>query len=206
MQRPTGAAAGAAPAQPATWETVFSSLFVHANLLALALDGLFLAVFGATLEDALGRPRFLRVLVARRPRGAGADGRRPPGLDRPWRSARCGAIAAVAAGYVVLHPNAPIQTLVPLHLLPEAATGVGAARRLAGARDRARGGSRDHRTRRRRRPDGRGLGRWPRVRRARGAPVRARPAGACARPGPRPDRRAPGRRAPGFHGPSPPGV
>jgi membrane associated rhomboid family serine protease len=105
--------AGAAPSQPATWETVFSSLFVHANLLALALDGVFLAVFGATLEDALGRPRFLAFWLLGGLAALALTAAVHPGSTTPAIGA-CGAIAAVAAGYVALHPNAPIQTLVPL--------------------------------------------------------------------------------------------
>src|ERR1700689_722962 len=50
---------GTAAPQPATWETLFTSMFLHANLLHIGGNMVFLAVFGGTLEDAIGRARFL---------------------------------------------------------------------------------------------------------------------------------------------------
>ena len=50
---------GAPASQPATWETAFTSMFLHANIVHLGGNMVFLAVFGATLEDTLGRLRFL---------------------------------------------------------------------------------------------------------------------------------------------------
>ena len=50
---------GIALPQPATWETAFTSMFLHANLLHIGGNMVFLAVFGATLEDTIGRLRFL---------------------------------------------------------------------------------------------------------------------------------------------------
>jgi membrane associated rhomboid family serine protease len=104
---------GPTPSQPATWETVFSSLFVHVNLLALALEAVFLAVVGATLEDALGRPRFLALWLLGGLAALALTAAVHPGSTTPAIGAS-GAIAAVAAGYVVLHPDARIQTLVAL--------------------------------------------------------------------------------------------
>lgn len=104
---------GTPPSQPAAWETIFSSLFVHANLLHLGLDAFFLAVFGATLEDALGRPRFLAFWLL----GALAALALTAAVHPDSTTATIGssgAIAAVAAGYLVLHPDARVQTLVAL--------------------------------------------------------------------------------------------
>jgi rhomboid family protein len=44
--------------QPATWETAFTAMFLHANLLHLAVNMTFLGVFGSSVEDALGGSRF----------------------------------------------------------------------------------------------------------------------------------------------------
>ena len=97
--------------QPATWETAFTAMFLHANILHLAVNMVFLGVFGGSLEDRVGRVGFLgfyllgglaalalQVLVA--PRSA-----------TPMLGAS-GAIAAVLGAYVVLYPRARIRTLV----------------------------------------------------------------------------------------------
>jgi membrane associated rhomboid family serine protease len=97
--------------QPATWETGFTAIFLHANILALAVNMIFLGVFGASVEDRVGRLAFLsfyllgglvalalQVLVA-------------PGSTTPTLGAS-GAIAAVLGAYVVLYPRARIRTLV----------------------------------------------------------------------------------------------
>jgi membrane associated rhomboid family serine protease len=104
---------GATPSQPAAWETIFSSLFVHANLLHLALDACFLAVFGATLEATLGRPRFLAFWLLGALVALALTAAVHPDSTTATIGAS-GAIAAVAAGYVVLHADARVQTLVVL--------------------------------------------------------------------------------------------
>jgi len=48
---------GSPGAQPATWATVFTSMFLHGSFLHLFGNMLFLAIFGPTIEDALGRLR-----------------------------------------------------------------------------------------------------------------------------------------------------
>jgi membrane associated rhomboid family serine protease len=108
---------GSTPSQPATWETIFSSLFVHANLLHLALDAFFLAVFGATLEDALGRPRFLAFWLLGGLAAVALTTAVHPDSTTATIGAS-GAIAAVGAAHVVLHPGARVQTLVvlPFHI------------------------------------------------------------------------------------------
>ena len=97
--------------QPATWETAFTAMFLHANVLHLAVNMIFLGVFGASVEDRVGRLAFLgfyllggivalalQVLVA-------------PGSATPTLGAS-GAIAAVLGAYIVLYPRARIRTLV----------------------------------------------------------------------------------------------
>jgi membrane associated rhomboid family serine protease len=104
---------GSAGQQPATWETAFTATFLHANILHLAVNMIFLGVFGATVEDRVGRLAFLgfyllgglvalalQVLVA-------------PGSATPTLGAS-GAIAAVLGAYIVLYPRATIRTLVVL--------------------------------------------------------------------------------------------
>ena len=71
-------------------------MFLHANLLHIGGNMVFLAVFGCTLEDAIGRLRFLAfyllgglaalaLTVAVEPRLGGADARRLGGDRRRAR-------------------------------------------------------------------------------------------------------------------------
>ncbi|HYM53846.1 MAG TPA: rhomboid family intramembrane serine protease, partial [Solirubrobacteraceae bacterium] len=50
---------GSPPSQPATWETAFTSMFLHGSFLHIFGNMLFLAIFGPTVEDAMGRLRFV---------------------------------------------------------------------------------------------------------------------------------------------------
>jgi membrane associated rhomboid family serine protease len=102
---------GAAPGAPATWETVFTSMFLHASFLHIFGNMLFLAIFGPTVEDSMGRLRYpifylLGGLVA-----LGAQVLVDPSSTAPTLGAS-GAIAAVLGGYIVLYPRARVLTLV----------------------------------------------------------------------------------------------
>src|SRR5204863_6347786 len=44
---------------PATWLTVFTSMFMHGGLLHLGGNMLFLWIFGNNVEDSMGRVKFL---------------------------------------------------------------------------------------------------------------------------------------------------
>ncbi len=108
---------GTVAAQPPTWATAFSSMFVHANLLAILVNISFLAVFGATLEARIGRLRFLAFyvlggLVALALTVAAGAGSVAPSVGAS------GAVAAVIGGYVLLHP----RTRVLAALLPRLRT------------------------------------------------------------------------------------
>ncbi len=97
--------------QPATWVTVFTSMFLHGSFLHIFGNMLFLAIFGPTVEDAMGRLRFglfylLGGLVA-----LGSQVLVGPGLMAPTLGAS-GAIAAVLGGYILLYPRARVLTLV----------------------------------------------------------------------------------------------
>jgi membrane associated rhomboid family serine protease len=45
---------GSAAAQPATWETAFTAMSLHASIVGLAVNVVFLGVFGASVEDRVG--------------------------------------------------------------------------------------------------------------------------------------------------------
>ena len=86
---------GTVAPQPASWQTAFTSMFMHKNVLAIVIAMAFLAVFGATLEDTIGRLRFLVFYFL-------------GGL------AALALTVAVLGGYILLHPRAGVLTLAPL--------------------------------------------------------------------------------------------
>jgi membrane associated rhomboid family serine protease len=106
---------GSAGPQPATWETVLTSMFLHANLLHIGGNMLFLGVFGGTVEDALGRVRFLAFYLLGGIAALALSVAVSPDSTVPTLGAS-GAIAAVLGGYILLYPRARILTVVLLIL------------------------------------------------------------------------------------------
>ena len=91
------------------WESVFTSMFMHASWVHILGNMLFLWIFGNNVEDALGRVRFLVFYLAagsrrwrRRPRDAPLRG--PATASVPNLGAS-GAISAVLGAYLVLLPR-----------------------------------------------------------------------------------------------------
>ena len=97
--------------RPAPWLTVVSSMFLHGSFLHIFGNMLFLAIFGPTLEDALGRVRFPLLYLAGGLVALGAQVLADPGSTAPTLGAS-GAIAAVLGAYILLYPRARILTLV----------------------------------------------------------------------------------------------
>lgn len=95
------------------WLTIFSSMFMHANIAHLAGNMLYLWVFGDNVEDRLGHiPYLLFYLLA----GLGASAAHiysDPSSTVPTLGAS-GAIAGVLGAYIVLFPHARVTTLIPL--------------------------------------------------------------------------------------------
>jgi membrane associated rhomboid family serine protease len=98
-------------ALPAAWETAFTSMFMHANFLHIAFNMLFLAIFGPTIEDAMGRARFIAFYLIGGLVALAVQVLAHPSSTDPTLGAS-GAIAAVMGGYIVLYPRARILTLV----------------------------------------------------------------------------------------------
>jgi membrane associated rhomboid family serine protease len=98
-------------AQPATWVTVFTSMFLHGSFLHIFGNMLFLAIFGPNVEDAMSRPRFLAFYLLGGLVALAAQVAVSPASSAPTLGAS-GAIAAVLGGYVLLHPRARVLTLV----------------------------------------------------------------------------------------------
>ena len=98
------------------WETVFTSMFIHASLIQLAGNLLFLWLFGNTVEDSMGSVKFIAFyLVGGVAALALPVAISPNAMDPPVGAA--GAIAAVVAGYMVLYPRGRVETLVLIPLL-----------------------------------------------------------------------------------------
>ena len=89
-------------------------MFMHASILHIAGNMLFLWIFGNNVEDSMGRVRFLAfyvvgglaALALQVAVGAGGSESVAPTVGAS------GAIAAVLGGYVVLYPRARVLTLV----------------------------------------------------------------------------------------------
>jgi membrane associated rhomboid family serine protease len=102
---------GQADPQPATIVTAFSSMFMHAGLLHIGGNMLFLWIFGNNVEDAMGRVRFvlfylLGGLAAIALQTAVDTSAAVPSLGAS------GAVAGVLGGYLLLYPRAKVLTLV----------------------------------------------------------------------------------------------
>jgi len=92
------------------WHTLVTSLFLHAGLLHLAGNMLFLWIFGDNLEEELGHLGFLVFYLLC---GIGADLAQllfAPSSGIPTVGAS-GAIAGVMGGYLLLYPRARVDIL-----------------------------------------------------------------------------------------------
>ncbi len=94
------------------WVTIFTSMFLHANLLHIGGNMLYLWIFGNNVEDTLGRGRFLVFYLVCGVAAAAAHILSDPQSTVPTIGAS-GAIAGVMGAYIVLWPDAQILSLVP---------------------------------------------------------------------------------------------
>jgi membrane associated rhomboid family serine protease len=94
-----------------TWGTIFTAMFMHASILHLAGNMLFLWIFGNNVEDSMGRVRFLAFYVVGGLAALALQVAVQPHSMAPTVGAS-GAIAAVLGGYIVLYPRARVLTLV----------------------------------------------------------------------------------------------
>ncbi len=97
--------------EPATWETAFTSMFLHASFLAIFVNLVFLSIFGPAVEDASGRVRFLGFYLLGGLIALGLQVALTPNATDPTLGAS-GAIAAVLGGYALLYPRARVLSLV----------------------------------------------------------------------------------------------
>ena len=98
------------------WQTVFSSMFMHASILHIGGNMLFLWIFGNNVEDAMGPIKYLAFYIGGGLAALALQVAVSPNSGAPTLGAS-GAIAAVLGGYIVLYPRARVLTLVFIILL-----------------------------------------------------------------------------------------
>jgi membrane associated rhomboid family serine protease len=99
----------------APWETVFTAMFMHASILHIAGNMLFLWIFGNTVEDALGHLKFLLFYLLAGVAATALQVAIDASSTAPMLGAS-GAIAGVLGAYIVLYPRAGVLTLVVIVL------------------------------------------------------------------------------------------
>ena len=92
--------------------TLVSSLFLHAGLLHVAGNMLYLFVFGPAVEARLGHARFIGFYLAAGIVACLTMVAMAPKSSVPVIGAS-GAIAGVLGGYFILHPGGRISTILP---------------------------------------------------------------------------------------------
>jgi membrane associated rhomboid family serine protease len=102
---------GPFPGQIPTWETAITAMFLHGGLLHIGGNMLFLAIFGANVEEAVGRLKYLVFYLVGGLVALAAQIAVDPNSVAPTLGAS-GAIAAVLGGYIVLYPRARILSLI----------------------------------------------------------------------------------------------
>jgi rhomboid family protein len=102
---------GPLPSRIPTWETAFTSMFMHGGFLHIAGNMLFLWIFGNNVEDSMGRIRYLLFYLVGGLVALALQFAVDPSSTEPTLGAS-GAIAAVLGGYIVLYPRARVLTLV----------------------------------------------------------------------------------------------
>jgi membrane associated rhomboid family serine protease len=108
---------GLGPQTP-TWQTTLSSLALHGSFVSLLADAVAIAIFGPTVEAALGRLRFLALCLLGGLFVLGVQVALGPNSPLPAFLAP-GAVAVVLGVYLRLHPRARVVSLV---LIPTFAT------------------------------------------------------------------------------------
>ena len=95
----------------ASWETIFTSMFMHGSILHIAGNMLFLWIFGNNVEDSMGPVKFFVFYLVGGLAALGLQIAVSPNSTAPTIGAS-GAVAAVLGGYILLFPRARVLTLV----------------------------------------------------------------------------------------------
>jgi membrane associated rhomboid family serine protease len=93
------------------WATIFTSMFLHAGLLHIGGNMLFLWIFGNNVEDLLGGARYLLLYLGSGIAAALVQALAAPHSQIPMIGAS-GAIAGVLGAYLVTYPHANVHCFV----------------------------------------------------------------------------------------------
>jgi membrane associated rhomboid family serine protease len=101
---------------PSGFLPVFSSMFLHANLIHLISNMWMLWIFGDNVEDCMGHGRYLLFFLLCGVASVAAQAIANPQSSIPMIGAS-GAISGVLGAYFLTYPNARILTLLPIFIL-----------------------------------------------------------------------------------------
>ena len=104
-------AARSTPDTLPAWQTAFTAMFMHASIIHIAGNMLFLWIFGNNVEDAMGHVKYLAFYILGGLAALALQVVVAPNSSAPTLGAS-GAIAAVLGAYIVLHPRARVLTFV----------------------------------------------------------------------------------------------
>ena len=93
------------------WITIFTSMFMHGGFMHIAMNMLYLWIFGNNVEDALGHIKFLLFYIACGVLASVAHIASDANSMIPTVGAS-GAIAGVLGAYLLLYPHARVRTLI----------------------------------------------------------------------------------------------
>jgi membrane associated rhomboid family serine protease len=95
------------------WVTIFTSMFMHANIIHIAGNMIFLLVFGSSVEFALGPIRFTLYYLKWGVAAALTQVVVDPSTMTPTLGAS-GAIGGILGCYLLLFPSSKIEIIVPI--------------------------------------------------------------------------------------------
>jgi len=101
---------------PSGYLPVFSSMFLHANLIHLLSNMWMLWIFGDNVEDCMGHGRYLLFFLLCGVASVAAQAFANPQSAIPMIGAS-GAISGVLGAYFLTYPQARILTLLPIFIL-----------------------------------------------------------------------------------------
>jgi membrane associated rhomboid family serine protease len=102
---------GSSFAGPSPFVTLFTSMFLHGDVLHLAGNALYLWIFGNNVEDVLGHFRYIVLYAFSGLAGHALHTIAGPGLEVPTIGAS-GAISGVLAAYLLRFPHARVHSLI----------------------------------------------------------------------------------------------
>jgi membrane associated rhomboid family serine protease len=94
-----------------SWETIFTGMFMHASIVHIGGNMIFLWIFGTNVEDALGRFKYLGFYILGGIAALALQIAVGPHSTAPTLGAS-GAIAAVLGAYILLYPRSRVLTFV----------------------------------------------------------------------------------------------